>query len=193
MHDGPQPAQRRSRRTLLTAAIGTAAVGALATPALAGARTVVVQGATGAIGATGPAGPAGPRGVTGATGATGATGVGLQGLHGVTGATGVGTQGPTGATGVAVGPTLVPTIYAVPTGTNSGEFHAYCPTGMWPIAGGVGDLPAIWGPSPGFLEFNNGEPWRWNIMLMNMLIPTDQAETVTSYALCVEATPPTGT
>lgn len=96
---------RRSRRALLTTAIGASAVGVgvLASPVVASAATIVVQGATGPTGPTGArgaTGPTGPRGVTGPIGLTGARGAtGATGSTGATGATGVGVTGATGAPG----------------------------------------------------------------------------------------------
>lgn len=135
----PHTLRRRSRRALLSVALGGVAAGALGTPALAAARNVNVQGATGP---TGPAGPAGPTGARGATGATGAAGP-----RGATGA--VGTSGPTGPTGSsadALAAVVAEQYGAVnlPTGFTGAVIRGGCPEGSVYAGFELRDMPDQW-------------------------------------------------
>lgn len=131
--------QRRSRRALLSVALGGAAVGALSSPALAAARSVAVQGATGptgatgATGATGPAGPSGPRGATGATGAAGAAGA-----TGATGATG------SAADALAAVVTEQYSATHLPAGRTDAALRANCPENSVYAGYELRNLPADW-------------------------------------------------
>lgn len=133
--DGHQ--SRRSRRAVLTLAMGAGAGAIAAAPVGVYARDVLVQGATGPAGPAGPVGPTGPRGATGPTGARGSTGAagatGLSGTNGTPGATGA--TGPTGPIGV---PVFRGFERLIPTGMSSDTGHFECESGELLISGGVG-------------------------------------------------------
>lgn len=156
---------RRSRRSVLSLAVGAGAAAVVATPVLAAARssTIVVQGATGptgptgargATGASGPTGPTGPIGATGPRGATGAAGIGVTGPTGADGAAGApgedGVPGGTGATGAtgATGPVsftnLVLRTATVNVWMGQPYGSAACLPGEQFISGGIVSLPAGW-------------------------------------------------
>ena len=200
MDDAIQPSlapQRRSRRRLLTVAAGTAVGGVLATPALAGARTTVIQGATGPTGPAGPIGPPGARGATGPVGPAGPRGStgpmgpqGTPGTPGTTGATGPsGPTGATGATGTANAPLVESTSITVPTGATFGGFSEDCPGGMWVMGGGLDtlSLPPGWDVVDRYIYFSGGEPSSFQVQASGP--PTTAATDVTVYALCVDAPP----
>lgn len=196
---------RRSRRALLAAAAGTAALGVVATPAIAGARSaVVIQGATGPTGprgATGATGPVGPRGATGATGATGAVGAaGAPGADGATGATGQ--PGATGATGAAGGlERLSGTSYVTLTleegdlaGYNGLITELYCPPDHIAINGYLTAYPPEWTPgtSENWLDYNSQLVWAlsnaWRVGAGGAVVPSGQPRFFEALAICVPAT-----
>lgn len=160
--------RRRSRRMLLTMALGVGA-GVAAAPLHSDARQVSVRGNTGATGPTGPTGPRGatgppgPRGATGLTGPAGAVGGSITGTIGATGPTGAtgaagaigppgvtGPTGPTGATG-SDGRHIIPEVrlreFAIilPEGTTTATETFSCRTGEQVFSAGLVAVPPGWG------------------------------------------------